>query len=229
MRAAVILLYAVIIIAVIFIVHALAIQRRKKIAAYAQTQGWSFSPDKDKKMEKCYAAFKCLRRGHSRYALNIMRGRRDGRNITAFDYHYVTGHGKNRRVHHFSALICKSPLLLKPLYLRPENIFDKMTEFFGFNDIDFESAEFSRKFYVKAKEKRWAYDIIHPRMMEFLMESPKFHIQFDSAHIMARRNKRFNEQDFDDAFRLIQGILGQMPDYVKQQQLEAGETKLKPN
>ena len=229
MKAAIIFLYAVIIVSVILIIHALAIQRRKKIAAYAQTQGWSFSPDKDKKMEKHYAAFKCLRRGHSRYALNIMHGRRNGRDVTAFDYHYVTGHGKNRRVHHFSTLILKSPLRLKPLYLRPENIFDKMTDFFGFNDIDFESAEFSRKFYVKAEEKRWAYDIIHPRMMEFLMESPKFHIQFDSAHIMARRSKRFNEQDFDDAFVLIQGILSRIPDYLRQQQGEAVKTNHKPN
>jgi hypothetical protein len=42
--------------------------------------------------------------------------------------------------------------------------------FFGFDDIDFESSEFSSRFIVKSADKRFAYDVIHPRMMEFLLE-----------------------------------------------------------
>ena len=102
-----------------------------------------------------------------------------------------------------------------------------MTDFFGFNDIDFESAEFSRKFYVKAKDRRWAYDIIHQRMIEYLLEAPKFHIQLDSKDIMVWRNRRFSEQDFDDAFALIQDILDRLPNYVKKQQLQSGQTARK--
>jgi hypothetical protein len=218
------------VVAVIFLLfHALAKQRRKKMAAYAQSQGWHFTPDKDRGMDDRHVSFKCMRRGHSRYAYNIMHGKREGRNVTAFDYHYVTGYGKSRRVHYFSALIIQSPLLLKPLYIRPENIFDRMTDFFGFNDIDFESAEFSRTFYVKAPERRWAYDVIHQRMMEYLLEAPKFHVQFDSRAIIVWRNKRFSEQDFDDAFDLVQGILSRLPEYVKKQQLEYGQADRKMN
>ena len=194
-----------------------SMERRRKMAAYAQAQGWHFTPDKDKGMSDRHPAFKCLRRGHSRYAYNIMHGSRDGRDVTAFDYHYVTGHGKNRRVHNFSALVIQSPLALKPLYIRPENIFDRVTDFFGMDDIDFESAEFSRRFFVKAPEKRWAYHVVHQQMMAYLLESPSYHIQFDSGNIMAWRNKRFGEQGFDAAFALIQGILERLPEYVKKQ------------
>ena len=49
--------------------------------------------------------------------------------MTAFDYHYVTGHGKNRRVHNLSALVIQSPHALKPLYIRPENIFANLFSF----------------------------------------------------------------------------------------------------
>ena len=225
----IIFFYAGLIVVIIFIVHTLAVQRRKKTAAYAISLGWQFTSEKDKKMHDRYASFRCLRRGHSRYAYNIMSGKRDGRDVTAFDYHYVTGHGKSRRVHNFSALIIQSPMPLRPLYLRPENIFDRMTDFFGYNDIDFESAEFSRKFYVKAPERRWAYDVIHQRMMEYLLEAPKFHVQFDSSAIIVWRNKRFSEQDFDNAFALIQGILSRLPAYVKKQQSEYGRTVRKLN
>jgi len=166
-------------------------------------------------MSEQYPAFKCLRRGHSRWACNIMHGSRDGRDVTAFDYHYVTGHGKNRQVHNLSALVIQSPLALKPLYIRPENIFDKVSDFFGMDDIDFESAEFSRKFFIKAPEKRWAYDVIHQQMMAYLLEAPSFHIQLDAADIMAWRSRRFKEEDFEEAFVLIQGILERLPGYVK--------------
>jgi hypothetical protein len=194
-----------------------SMERRKKLTAYAQSQGWHFAPDKDKGMSGRYPAFKCLRRGHSRYAYNVMQGARDGSEVTAFDYHYVTGHGKNRRVHNFSALVLRSPLPLKPLYIRPENVFDKVSDFFGMDDIDFESAEFSRRFFVKAPEKRWAYHVIHQQMMAYLLEAPSFHIQFETGDIMAWRNRRFSEQDFDDAFEVIRGMLERLPGYIKKQ------------
>lgn len=75
---------------------------------------------------------------------------------------------------------------------------------------------------VKAPEKRWAYDVIHQRMIEHLLEAPKFHVQFDSRNIMAWRNRRFQTQDFDDAFALIQEFLSRLPNYLKKQQLENG-------
>jgi hypothetical protein len=168
-------------------------------------------------MSARFPDFKCLRRGHSRYAYNIMGGRHEKQDITAFDYHYVTGHGKSRRVHNLSVFVLGSPLSLKPLYIRPENVFDRVSDFFGHDDIDFESAEFSRKFYIKAQEKRWAYHVIHQQMMEYLMQAPKFHIQMGGEHIMVWRNRRFNERDFDAALALIQGILSRLPEYLKAQ------------
>jgi hypothetical protein len=109
-------------IAVILIVNSLSIERRKKLAAYAKAQGWQFFFEKDKSLQNRYPAFKSLHRGQTRYAFNVMQGVKNGRNVTAFDYHYVSGHGKQRRVHHFSALILQSPLSLKPLLIRPEHI-----------------------------------------------------------------------------------------------------------
>jgi hypothetical protein len=206
--------------AVLLFTYLFSLERTKKLKAYAASMGWSFTPDRDKGMSARYPAFKCLRRGHSRWAYNIMRGSRDGRDVTAFDYHYVTGHGKNRQVHNHSALVLQSPLALKSLYIRPENVFDKVSDFFGMDDIDFESAEFSRKFFVKAPEKRWAYDVIHQQMMAFLMEAPRFHVQFENEDIMAWRSRRFKEEDFEEALAVIQGILERLPGYVKKKLAE---------
>jgi hypothetical protein len=55
------------------------------------------------------------------------------------------------------------------LIIRPEHFFDRFAGVFGFDDIDFESAEFSKSFFVKSRDRRFAYDVIDARMMEFLM------------------------------------------------------------
>ncbi len=217
-----IVLFVLMIFGIVFLIISLySLERRRKMAAYAESIGWEFSPDKDKNLDAQYPSFKCLNHGHSRYAKNIMRGQRDTQDVTAFDYHYATGQGKSRRDYNFSALIMRSPLPLESLYIRPEHIFDKISDFFGYDDIDFESAEFSRAFYIQAPDKRWAYQVIHPQMMNFLLESARFHVQFSVSDIIAWRSKRFQERDFEAAFGLIQGLLERIPAYVGKTQAKA--------
>ena len=195
-------------------------KRRKELAAWAQSHGLSFQPLKHYGIEERFGQFKCLGRGQSRYAQNIMEGELFGLAMTAFDYHYSTGSGKNRSDHYFSAVVAASPIALKPLYIRRERFFDKLTEFVGFDDIDFESAEFSRKFYVKSPDKRWAYDVIHQRMMEYLLASPEFAVQFDGPHIMAWRSRTIKPADFQAAAEHLRGILDRLPQYLVRQQSE---------
>jgi hypothetical protein len=147
-----------------------------------------------------------------------MAGRHHDRELMAFDYQYTTGSGKNKHTHRFSAMIVVSPIPLKPLFIRREGFFDKITEFFGADDIDFESAEFSRKFFVKSPNKKWAYDVIHQRMMEYLLTAPKLSIQMSGDSIIAWSNLTFSTKDFQDAFGMIEGIIERFPEYLVKQQ-----------
>lgn len=38
------------------------------------------------------------------------------------------------------------------------------------SDIDFESAKFSKRYFVRAADKQFAYEVITPQMMEFLLD-----------------------------------------------------------
>jgi len=198
---------------IIFGVYASA-KRRKELAEWALSRQLDFVAAKDSDFDSRYPNFNCLNRGDSRYAYNIMTGAIAGRVFLGCDYHYATGSGKNRQSHNFSLVIVKSPILLEPLFIRPENFLDKLAEFAGFNDIDFESAEFNKKFYVKAPNKKWAYDIISPRMMEFLIQSPVFSIQFDSLSVIVYRDKTFSTADFEAAVDFINGVFERIPEYV---------------
>jgi len=193
-------------------------KRRKELAAWAEGKGLAFRPGRDTGFDERYRTFGCLRRGHSRCAHNIVEGDWKGRRVTAFDYRYVTGSGKSRQTHHFSAIVLRSNVALKPLRIRSENVFDRVTEFFGLDDIDFESAEFSREFHVKSSDKRWAYDVLHQRTMEFLLSMPRFSIEFDDRHVIAWRNRRFDVETFESAIAIVEGILDRLPEYVVRQQ-----------
>ena len=196
----------------------LGARRKKELAAWATNAGLSFSPGSDRSYDNYYPAFGCLHRGHTRSAYNIAAGSWNGRPLKAFDYRYVTGHGKNRSAHTFSAIILGSGLFLKPLQIRSENAFDKLTEFFGADDIDFESDQFSREFYVKSPDKKWAYDVLHQRTMEFLLVNPKFSIEFDNEHVICWRNRRFDIQTRETAISVVEGILDRLPEYLVREQ-----------
>ena len=197
-------------------------QRRKELMLWTQSKGLRYRAGRDRAMDTRFPKFKCLGQGSGRYAYNIMEGDWSGRKLLAFDYHYAThstdskGHRRTNH-HHFSAVILSSDLPLKPLFIRPEGFFDKITEFVGFDDIDFESAEFSRKFYVKAEDRRWAFDVIHPRSMEFLLDRAQFTIQFDRNHVIASRSEKFSSRDFETAIETVCGVLDRMPDYLVKQ------------
>jgi len=191
-----------------------AIRRRGALMAWARSEGLMFDPGKDRGLKVRFGQFECLRRGHSQYAYNRIWGEWHGREFLGFDYHYETGHGRDRRMYTFSAAILSSSVPLKPLFIRPEGLLDKVTEFFGYDDIDFESAEFSRKFYVRSPDKRWAYDVIHPRTMEFLLRMPMFTIKLDGDYVIVYRSRQFKPEEFAAAGAVAEGILDRLPDYL---------------
>jgi hypothetical protein len=209
------LIAIVVIVSIAYAIYASS-KRRKELAQWALRNGLTFSAEKDRHFDSRYPGFSCLQKGDSRYACNIMKGGIAGRVFLGCDYHYATGSGKSRHHYNFSLVIVNSPILLEPLLIRPENLADKLAALVGFDDIDFESAEFSRKFYVKAANKKWAYDIIHQRMMEFLLSMPHFCIQFDSLSVIVYRQSRFSPSDFETAVNLVNGIFDRIPSYVVQ-------------
>lgn len=194
-------------------------RRREELRKFSRRMGLTFTPGKDYYMDNRFGLFKCLCEGSRRYAHNTMTGQLNGREIVAFDYHYETysrdSKGRRQTHHHyFSALILNTALPLKPLFIRPEGFFDKVTEFFGYDDIDFELNEFSNKFYVKAADRKWAFDVIHQETMEFLLNCPSFTLDFQGPFVMAYRKSRFSPQEFEEAFQVTEGVIDRLPQYL---------------
>ena len=201
-------------------------KRREAIVRWSSARGLHYNPDKDYGMEDRFSQFSCLKQGSSRYAYNILQGDWSGRPFLGFDYHYSTtstnSKGRSTTHHHtFSAVIIESDVPMKSLTICTEGLFDKLAGFFGFDDIDFESAEFSDEFKVNAENRKWAYDVLHARTMEFLLHAPRFSIEFSRNQAIAWRGSRFDIAEYESAVDVITGILDRLPDYVRKQRTEA--------
>ena len=152
-------------------------ERRAALESLASSLGFQFEHEDNDSHDDEYSQFEIFRRGHSRTAKYTMRGRIElfGKpcDVCAGDFRYkvTSGSGKNRstRTYLFSYLIVQPPWPAPALLVRPEGFFDKVKGALGFDDIDFESEEFNRRFWVQSNDKRFAYDVLHPRMMEFLL------------------------------------------------------------
>jgi len=217
----VVLLIIAVIVGAVFS-HRAAKKRQAALLLWATENDLSYDMGKDRSLENRFPLHKCLREGSDRYAENLMEGERGGRGICAFDYHYETystnSKGQRQTHHHnFSAVVVDTGLPLKSLSIRSENFFDKLTEFVGYDDIDFELTEFSNKFYVKAPDRKWAYEVLHQKTMEFLLESPRFTLEMAGPWLMARRTGRFKPEQFSDALGVTEGILDRLPRYLLKQ------------
>ena len=144
-------------------------QRREAMARLAKELGFEYYPDDPWNLEDKYAMFELFGRGHSRGASNVICGEMDGRAVVAFDYRYTTGSGKNKSTHSYQALVMGLPIVAAGLRMRSESLFDRVASWVGYDDIDFESDEFSRRYHVACDDRRFAYDILHARLIDHLL------------------------------------------------------------
>lgn len=216
--------FAIVAMIVIYLSHLANQRRREALAALASKLGWQFDPHKDHSHDEEYAHFEIFRRGHSRAAYNTLTGRLtiDDRAFPAkmgdFTYKITTSNGKSTTTHtyHFSYLIVHLPFRGVPdLLIRCEGVLDKIAGVFGFDDIDFESAEFSRKFHVKCADKRFAYDVIHPRMMEFLLRNCATAIDIERGRCcLSDGRKKWEPEQFRAMLAWAETFFDQWPDHL---------------
>ena len=195
-------------------------ERKAMLAEWAASIGFSFHPDMVSDFDQQYPSISWLRLGSNRYAYHVISGKRSGLDATAFDYHYETKSTNSNGTtgtnhHHFNAILLKPEHRLKPLVIRREGIFDKLKAGFGSNDIDFESAEFSKRFHVTSPDKRWAHGVLQPRTMELLLErAGNQAIEIGEDAICIIGDRELSPHGFDQAFELAEAILDGIPGFA---------------
>ncbi len=193
-------------------------RRRDALTALAARLGLAFSEEKDRALAGRLEFLNKLDQGSNRYAHNLLRGTWQGHEVMAFDYHYETySHGKRGRQthhHHLSVLTLILPRSFPELLVSPEGFFSKIAQAFGYDDIDFESAEFSRAFCVRGRDKKFAYDVCHPQMMAYLLAHPDLALEIDGNVLALVLASRLDAPEIESRLAQLVELRTLIPGYL---------------
>jgi hypothetical protein len=197
-------------------------KRQEAFRALAQRLGCRYYPDDPFGLSGRYDAhFPTLQQGSRRYAYNVVAGALDGRPMHLFDHHHETysrnskGH-RTTHHHHRTFVVLEHDADLGRLEVRPEHFLDKVGGFFGFDDIDFESLEFSRKYHVKAQDRKLAYDVFHPQMIEYFLKLGGFKVTTSRDLALFRRGSTtMSIEEIERTLLEADGFLDRLPRYLR--------------
>jgi len=189
-------------------------KRRKAMSAIAEKLHLSFYRGKERGIIRKYSFINKFHRGRNKYASNSLYGQYRGHEVNVFDYHYTTGHGKNRKHHRLSFFLIEIPVVFPELTIVPEDVFSKIGQAIGYDDIDFESHEFSRKFCVRSKDKKFAYDFCNAKMIDYLLSNNELSIEVENNVLAIYFNRRLAPEHIEKNLNHLIEIRSLMPDYL---------------
>ena len=215
-------LIAVLVVGIILVgvIYTFIAERKRRAALFelAQRLNLDFDAGEDDGIPGQFGFLKQLDQGDNRYATNVISGTYRQNKVLAFDYHYETyTNDKNgRQTHHhwFSFFILTVPVLFPDLTIRRENFFTKVAEVFGYQDIKFESAEFSKTFCVRSPDKKFAYDVCNAPMMEYLLANRDLSVELENEVIALAFNSRLAAEEFERNLQRLAEIRARLPDYL---------------
>lgn len=219
---AIVLLFVVFIalaVAVAVVSHLREKRRRLEFQQLAAAQGWTYTETDGHDRPQRFVDWEPFGVGDDRRAENCLAGEVDGIPFDAFGYRYTTytrdsKGNRQAHVHHFGILAARMPLQAPDLRVSRETLGKKVFDALGGSDIDFESDEFSRRFWVKCAERKFAYDCIDARMMEWLLAEPAASAwawRWNGPTLLLVRSGRLEAADVLPALALVTGFVQRLP------------------
>ncbi len=157
-----VLIVAAIIVAVLALIGTIIVvalkaekKRSEALQAAAERMKFTFSRKGDPNLLDRLKNFHLFSQGHSKKIANVLMGKAGALDVAVFDYAYTTGGGKHSQ--HWRQTVIffqRDDMSLPKFTLRPENIFHKIGQVFGYTDIDFDShPEFSKRYLLRGENE----------------------------------------------------------------------------
>ncbi len=156
-------------------------KRREAIQAMAESLGLEYAATLPSSDQPLFSDYQLASQGRGRKTSNVIVADSGELRMILFDYQYTTGSGKNSSTHRQSVVLVSSPSLRLPEFrLAPEGFFQRVAEFFGSKDIDFEEdAEFSKRYLLQGP--------VEKAIREFFDAGRRKHfLEFDRLHVEGR-------------------------------------------
>ncbi len=189
--------------------------------ALADRLGLRFEPAQNYVLPDDYRFLHHLAQGENCYAFNVLSGRYRQGEILAFDYHYeISEKGADNELSRTpycqTVVMVLMPAYFPELLIAPEGLRTKTAALFGGGDIDFESAEFSRVFSVRSRDKRFAYDICNGPVIDYLLENRDLNLQIQNCAMALVSDTQWPAKQVEYNLERLGEIRARMPEYLFQ-------------
>ncbi len=219
MASGVVLIFAAFLalaVVVVYLSYLAAKKRREAMATYAAARGWRFEVEQPLLVDRFSGP--PFGMGFGRRAYNVLYGTHEGRDLVSFDYEYKTqtsnGKQTTTHVHRFSVLGLSMGVHMPPLSVDPENFLDRFVGRLTGNDIDLESEDFNRAFTVSCPDRKFASDVLHPQMMEFLLQHRQVGWRFEQDSMLMVAQGQRTPAQIDATIQVMDDITDRVPEFV---------------
>ena len=199
----------IVIVCIIMIVIRIERIRRAALKEKAMTLGFSYTPKAGVSEIISAQEFHLFNIGHNRKIKNMMQRTSDGMETRIYDYQYTTGGGQSSHTHIQTIFQFQSERLRLPSFiLRPENVFHKIGQSFGYQDIDFESfPEFSDRYLLRGNDEALIRKLFNQEVITFFKSEKGIVVEGNNHVLIAyRTHKRVKPDDLFECYEKMRQI-----------------------
>jgi hypothetical protein len=188
----VVVLVVLVAVTVLLVRHRLHQRKVAEFTAFAAQHGWHYQQH-DHSLTGRYLGTP-FGRGFGQEARHVLAGAHRGRELVAFEYSYKEreGNGKNRRTvtYRNTVVALNTPAARPTLEVGTEGIGRRLLGIVGIRDLQLESEEFNKSFHIRTEDDKFAYDVLHPRTMEWMLADERCRdlpFRFERADLLTWR------------------------------------------
>lgn len=204
-------------------------QRRKKrqagLVAWAEARNWHYAKTDKTLLQRWNSTPFTSGRGNKPSASDVMWGpitspNGQARQALSFNFTYTVSSGsgddesETTYRHHVTCVFfdLRTPVL----EVTRENFGSKFSKLFGGQDIQFEAEDFNKAWRIQATNLKFAHDVIHPRMMEYLMTMTGrgFNFVLPGDCVMVFNKVALDLSAVDPMIAVCNQIMDQIPAHV---------------
>jgi hypothetical protein len=196
-------------------------KRREAFSAFAASRGWTYAERDDRWGEQFDGH--PFDQGHNRQSSSVLTGTHDGRPCVVFDFTYHTtetstdaqGHtSSHEESHDFAITAIDCGVVFPRLTVTPEGFLRRFVGKLFNKDIELESEDFNRAFTVTCEDRKFASDVLHPRMMELLLTRREMGWGFNGRWILSYDGGSTDLAEIDPKLAALDSVLDNIPEFV---------------
>ena len=171
-------------------------RRNGELQTVAQTMGFTYTERcSDAELGSVGGVSHLFNSGHRRMGKRMLTGKLGDRNCRIVDYQYTTGSGKSAHIHRQTVLVldCEGTPL-PDFTLAPENVFHRLAEIFGYQDIDFDAfPDFSKHYLLRGKDEAAIRKAFTSEILTLLGGTTGWSVESAAGRLMVFREGTFAE------------------------------------